>query len=230
MKSNPLLFLFLIIVFFSGLYVYASQRLDNFFMQEGMHNIATSSSCPTLLMKQGNILLLYDPRQPQTDTNPITFDNLNEYINYLEKQKKNGIICPILYLQKENDVQGNDVFRIRPSPTDLQGGLSYSPNILLTPNYIDQQIKNPLPILDASRDMPPYNQGNYPGFDPIGLFVGQYTQLDKIHDSTNQLPVSPNPADTKWGGVQYTQNLVDQGVYDDNNVVPPRLIDASKMR
>jgi hypothetical protein len=30
--------------------------------------------------------------------------------------------------------------------------------------------------------------------------------------------VSPNPMDPNWGGTEYTQNLVDQGYYKDNEV------------
>jgi hypothetical protein len=229
MKSNPYILLFLILVFFSGMYVYATNRLNKYLepMENQTQNNDGQSSCPTLLIKEGNALILFDPKQPQSDTNPLPFYGLDEYINYLEIQRKKGIFCPVLYLQKENDTQGNDVYRIRPSPTDLQGGLPYTHNM---PNNIAQQMKNPLPIVDSNRDNPPYNSGNYPGFDPLGLFVGQYTQLDKIHNSTSLQPVSPNPADTNWGGVQFTQTLVDQGVYNDNNVYPPLLIDASKMR
>jgi hypothetical protein len=227
MKSNPILLLFLIAVFISGLYVYATKGLEQYFTKSTIETMNNSDTCPTLLIKEGNVLLLFDPKQPQTDTNPIPFYNLEEYINYLEIQRKKGIQCPILFLQKENDTQGNDVYRIRPSPTDLQGGLPYSPQLI---NNIAQQMKNPLPIMDANREIAPYNQGNYAGFDPLGLFVGQYTEIDKIHDSTSQQPQSPNPADTNWGGVQYTQAKIDQGVYDENNVVPPHLVDASKMR
>jgi hypothetical protein len=226
MKSNPLLLLFLFVVFFIGLYVYSTKRLENFTDTPSTIDMA-NSSCPTLLVKEGNALVLFDPKQPQSDTNPLPFYNLDEYINYLEIQRKKGIYCPVLYLQKENDVQGNDVYRIRPGPNDLQGGLPYSPSLS---NNIAQQLQNPIPIVDANRVRPPFNQGNYPGFDPQGLFVGQYTELDKIHDSTNNQPVSPNPADLNWGGVQYTQQLIDQGVYNENNVYPPLLIDASKMR
>lgn len=222
-QTNTIFILFLIIVFVCGLCVYANKNLDNFLQnQESMEN-QTPTSCPTLLIKEGSALILFDPKQPQSDTNPMPFYNIEEYINYLEIQRKKGIHCPILYLQKENDVQGNDVYRIRPSPTDLQGGL---PTLK---NDIAEQIKHPLPVLDANREMLPFNQGNYAGFDPIGLFVGQYTEIDKIHDSTANQLTSPNPADVNWGGVQYTQQLIDKGVYNDNNVFPPHLIDASKL-
>lgn len=216
---NPIIFLFLIIVFFSGLYVYSTKKIDTLFSnsREGMQS---SSSCPTLLIKQGNAIILYNPKEPQSVSNPLPFFNLQEYTNYLEQQRKNGIHCPILYLQQENDTQGNDVYRIRPNPFDVQGGLPYVPNLV---NNIPQQMVNPIPIMDADRAFPPYNQGNYPGVDAMGLFVGQYTELDRIHDSTSTQPISANPLDTNWGGVQYTQKLIDSGVYNDNNVYPPHL-------
>jgi hypothetical protein len=30
--------------------------------------------------------------------------------------------------------------------------------------------------------------------------------------------ISPNPMDSNWGGADYTQSLVDQGYYKDNEV------------
>jgi hypothetical protein len=226
MKSNPLLFLFLIIVFITGLYVYSTKQLDSFVLKESMEtmdNETLTPSCPTILIKEGNVLLLYNPKEPQSDKNPLSFDNIEDYVKHLETEKKKGVNCPVLFLQKENDIQGNDVYRIRPGPDDLQGGLSYSPN------HLTQQMEKPIPIVDSSIDMPPYNQGTYTGFDPMGLHVGQYTELDKIHDSTKESKVSPNPLDSNWGGVQYTQKLIDEGVYDENNVSPPRLIEARKL-
>ena len=35
----------------------------------------------------------------------------------------NGEVSPVLFLQEETNAQGEDVFRVRPSPFDLQGGL-----------------------------------------------------------------------------------------------------------
>jgi hypothetical protein len=53
--------------------------------------------------------------------NPIQFGSLDDYIRYLEVQRKSGIHCPVLYLQQESNDQGQDVYRMRPSPFDLQG-------------------------------------------------------------------------------------------------------------
>jgi hypothetical protein len=63
--------------------------------------------------------------------------------------------------------------------------------------------------------------GQYPGFDPLGLQIGTYTKLDEIHDSTAKSGVSDNPMDLNWGGVQHTQQAVDSGKYEENQVTKP---------
>jgi hypothetical protein len=233
MKSNPILLLFFFVVFFTGLYVYVNGNLERFIepmdqTTDGQNQATLDSSCPTLLIREGNSLVLYNPKQPQSDTNPLPFYNIDEYVNYVTIQRKKGVNCPILFLQKENDVQGNDVYRIRPGPDNLQGGLPTYVPILV--NNVAEEIRNPVPVFDASRENG-FNGGEYAGFDPTSLYVGRYTTLDQLHESTKQMgSASPNPADTNWGGVQYTQALVDSGAYAENNVFPPKLIEASKMR
>jgi hypothetical protein len=83
-------------------------------------------------------------------------------------------------------------------------------------------ISNVEPIVDSSRDDGPYNQGQYPGFDPHGQDIGKYTTLDQIHDSTmKEGPLSDNPMDPNWGGVLYTRQQVMSGKYNDNQVLKP---------
>jgi hypothetical protein len=202
------------------------------------------SNCPDILVKEGNGLLLYNSKKPKVDgENPLPFYNLDEYINYLEIQKKKGIHCPVLYLQKENDAQGNDVYRFRPNPFGLDGGANPymmtraefahqdsilqnpPPTILMGQTTASNNQNQPVPYIDASRENGIYNRGNYAGYDPHGLFQGIYTEIDKIHDSTEtQNQISPNPMDTNWGGVMVTQQAVDSGVYAENEVTRPRYI------
>jgi len=77
---------------------------------------------------------------------PVMFNNLDEYINYVNYQKSLGSDCPILYLQQENDAQGNDVYRLRPSPFDQEGGM----NPLSVPNTIHEGMTP----MDASAPAP----------------------------------------------------------------------------
>lgn len=237
-----LFLLFLLIIFFTGLYLYT---FNLFFKStcslESFDQTSESSSeeCPNLLINKGHVILLYNTSKPEEDgKNPIPFKNLDEYIQYLETQRKNGINCPVLYLQQENDVQGKDVYRIRPSPFDQQGGnpsidLTRSqfnhqdiqkgipPNILLNSSGIMNDPNNPVKIIDASRENPPYNENNYAGIDPLNQYVGVYTNLDKIHDSTRVSNTSDNPMDDNWGGVIYTENSIQSGKYEENNIVKP---------
>ena len=92
-------------------------------------------------------------------------------------------------------------------------------------NYLTQNntIAHPpqVPYIDANRDDKPYNQGYY-GFDPYGQYVGKYTVLDKIHDSTQkQNPttgLSNNPMDPNWGGIVFTNKQVMSNTFSDDEL------------
>lgn len=169
-------------------------------------------TCSDLLVKNGAELHLYNTKKPNEEgVNPVVFKNLDEYITYLEVQRKAGTNCPVLFLQKENDAQGNDVYRARPSPFQNGAGLPITDNLNTPVNT------KPIPAKDASRDNG-YNQNNYAGFDPYGLYVGKVTTVDQIGTSTEKDKISDNPMDPNWGGVLYTQKAVDSGKYEENAV------------
>jgi hypothetical protein len=82
------------------------------------------SRCPNLLIQKGTTLYLHNTNlAPVPGVNPIRFDNLEEYIEFIEWLRGQGIKCPILFLQHSVNAQGESVYNIRPSPTDLRGGL-----------------------------------------------------------------------------------------------------------
>lgn len=226
-RIQTIFILFLLIVFLAGIYVIFSFDTKKIIeSKEGMENGTGDSvdeNCPNLLVQKGNVLMLYNTNKPVDDTNPIPFFNLDEYIYYLEIQRKKGVNCPVLFLQQENNVQGEDVYRIRPSPFDLQGGLQPVTNFNYNNNPYASNPSNPVQVKDASRENPPYNANNYPGFDPTEQYAGVYTNLDKIHDSTNKQGISDNPMDETWGGTEYTQQMVDSGKYLENSITKPLL-------
>lgn len=258
MKSIRLLFfLFLIIVFLAGLYwIFNSNIKTSYDKLNGKIGIERMENkdekCPDLLIRKGNALLLYNSSKPKDDTNPIPFANLDEYIYYLEAQRKLGNNCPILYLQEETNAQGQDVYRVRPSPFDQQGGLpaitdinrknpfpplsisdtskNYSPPSSVITDINNSTLSELAPLNtdivnydDATNDNPPYNKGNYASFDPHGQYVGVLTDLDVLHHSTNKSEFSDNPMDPNWGGVEYTQQMIDTGKYEENNITKPML-------
>jgi hypothetical protein len=190
MKNNikHIIQLSLIISFFIGLYIYANSSNIN----------EKLTTCPNLLIKKGN--LLYLNTEP-----PIIFKNLDEYITYLEEEKNKGNMCPVLFMQEENNTQGQDVYRIRDSPFETKH---------VTP--IVEVVK------DSSRISHIYNTNMYPGFDPTNQYNGVYTNIDAIHDSTNT-ESSENPADSNWGGIGVTEDAIQTGKYSMDEVQPPKL-------
>jgi hypothetical protein len=212
--------IFLLLSFFVGAYVYAAIDLKHMILKnEGMEPRAkdksedkSSSDCPDLLIRRGKLLYLVNSKQEEkAGENPRVFNNLEEYTKYLEDQKTAGKSCPILFLQQETNTQGQDVYRVRPSPFNQQPGLPLT-SALLTPAD-----KTPIKIIDASRENG-YNKNMYAGFDPYGQYVGKHTEVDVIHESTATSFPSDNPMDINWGGVLHTQNQVDSGKYVDNEV------------
>jgi cbb3-type cytochrome oxidase subunit 3 len=238
MKNIRLLFLlFLIIVFLAGIYwIFNSNMQENY--DEKKDENKDNSSCPDMLIQKGDVLLLYNSKKKVDENNPIPFSNLDEYIYYLDAQRKLGNQCPVLYLTQESNAQGKDVYRIRPSPFDLQGGLpsisnthkNYAPPpptiTDINSSTLSSQVSlntNAINVIDASRENGEYNSGNYASFDPTSQYVGVFTNIDEIHNSTQNDKFSDNPMDANWGGVEYTQKMIDTGKYEDNNINKPML-------
>tara|TARA_B100000900_G_C20521850_1_gene692516 strand:- start:6 stop:1013 length:1008 start_codon:yes stop_codon:yes gene_type:complete len=221
--------------------------------------------CPTLLIKRGNKVMLFNKNVPETPgENPIFFDNLEQYIQYVKKQRElYNQSCPVLFLQEEVNAQGENVYKMRTlqdadnvdplllgsiqdyflsktnvmpkfGPPDGPGAFNNPAdnteislaNYSIPYKNLPPQFKNHPPLVpyeDANRDNKPYNQGYY-GFDPTSQYVGKYTVLDQIHNSTmtqNANGLSNNPMDPNWGGGVFTEEKVESGLYEGNSVQPP---------
>jgi hypothetical protein len=225
-----LFLLFLLIAFALGCYVYATMDLKYLISKtEGMESeepeedsdefnkiITTPIDCPDVLIQRGSYFYLYNTRDPiESGVNPLIFNSLDEYNTHLESLNDSGKKCPPLFLQQENNAQGEDVYRMRPGPENPFAGVPAESPLVLPPN--GKIVKE----LDASRDHG-YNQNMYAGFDPNGLFVGRFTEVDKIHYSTQESGISDNPMDPNWGGILYTQDKVDSGKYIENEIIRRR--------
>jgi len=114
---------------------------------------------------------------------------------------------------KDNETDNND----KDKETDDTGFTNSTNASILGDGFI--------PLVDASRSDYPYNTNSYPGFDQSSYYVGYITPLDKIanndallYNSGGTTDISDNPMDPNWGGQNYTQKLVDNGYYKDNEV------------
>jgi hypothetical protein len=91
--------------------------------------------CPNVLIQKGVKYYLYNSKLAEVPgVNPIQFDNLEDYVEFMDWQRSQGIRCPILYLQHSYNAQGQATYKIRPDPQDLQGGLPPAPSISYTTN------------------------------------------------------------------------------------------------
>lgn len=170
--------------------------------------INNTDRCPNILIQHGNEIFLYNSKVEKVPgVNPIRFKSLDDYSEFMDWLYGRGIRCPVLFLQFSYDAQGNAVYKMRPSPTDLQGGLS--PNVPYSPAPAAL-----VQIMDASRDNPPFNNEMYDGFDPLNFNIGDYTSHDAaFREKELTMQYSDNPMDANWGGVNYSRSLAGSGMY-----------------
>jgi hypothetical protein len=174
----------LILVFLIGMYFYAKNGdsgIDGF-----TNNQSTGPRCPNLLIQKGSRFYLYNSKLAQVPgVNPVEFDNLEDYTEFLDWQRSQNIRCPVLFLQETYDAQGNRVYKSRPSVSEPQAGL---PPSTAAPIGIASQVTpmmetalepvgedaypNPTLLVDATRNDPPYNQGSYPAHDQTSYYIG----------------------------------------------------------
>ena len=243
--------LVIIAIFLLGLYfIYHSNNIEAFTSQNDTSNtVATtdtkggvgghpqkmSENCPDVLIQKGAALFLYNSKRANVPgVNPIRFSNLEEYTEFTEWQRSQGILCPILFLQHAYNAQGEPVYKARPSPTNLQGGLpdyyvtqhilgnmtNSNPNIIPPPatvpvrgftgnNNIDNIVEPSTKAADCAD-----SADSVLAFNSSSLKYEPDAPLDNLYNKG----VSPNPMDANWGGIDYTEKLVQAGYYKDNEV------------
>jgi len=193
-----MLLIFIIVLFLLGFYVcltYSSKSIKEGFRPR----------CPNILIQNGNVLWLKNTNLADIPgVNPVVFHNLDEYTEFVEWQRSQGIKCPILYLQKSYDTQNNPVYNVKPPPEHLVDPLDDPPVTHL---------------VDATRNDPPYNKNSYPGIDTHDQHIGDNTFLDKYHDVGETQSLSTNAMDPNWGGESYTENAIKAGIYKGNEVI-----------
>ena len=199
-----------VIMFLLGLYVCSTKTSSKFV--EGM-TTGSQKRCPNILMQKGKELFLFNNKLAKVPgVNPIKFNNLEEYTEFVKWQRNQGIRCPVLFLQHSYDAQGESTYTARPSPFDLAGGL---------PQEIPKGLSNPPEnkLVDAGRNDPPYNTGDYPAFDSWNQYIGEEVPLDKMfHSQDKPGQLSDNAMDTNWGGPLYSEQQVATGKYSENEV------------
>jgi len=204
------------LVFLLGLYHYTTY--NKLHTKKGTSSTPKSSTdkCPNMLIeKDGKIILFNSNAEIQNGVNPVQFNNLEEYAEFVQMQKANNIKCPILFLQYTTDTQNNDLLQIKKSIFENDGGLPIHTSSTLQPTIApDYFEKNKMQ--DATLDSTPeskvkFNAGMYAGFDQYNQNIGIDTPLDFLF--TEKTDKSRNPHDTNWGGKEHTDKALKGGDY-----------------
>lgn len=107
------------IIPFSIIFVY----LSCFPMSHEGFSLEPKPSCPDILIERGGRFYLYNSRRAKVPgINPITFEHLEDYSEFIKWQRAHGIYCPVLYLKEIYNTQGNPIYKPFTSPTDLREG------------------------------------------------------------------------------------------------------------
>ena len=92
---NTIILLLAIVVFCLGMSFYINNTSI-----EGLTTMDGEMRCPNILIQKGPKYYLYNSNVAQVPgVNPIEFNNLEEYTEFLEWQRGAGIRCPVLYVQ-----------------------------------------------------------------------------------------------------------------------------------
>jgi len=231
MESRQFILFLIALLFLSGLYtlcLHGNMPMQGFDFYEGFDNssnaIATTSppataasipqNCPNLLIQKGSSIYLYNTRKQEVPgVNPIQFQNLEEYSEFMSWQKSQNISCPVLFLQQTYDPQGQEVYRARPDIMEPQGGINPAqpetrpanykqngPQMISDPsgvaaptttnnglNPLYNPYLNPMntnpTMLSDATIDPPFNTNEYPAYDSSSYYVGRTTPLDQMDQS-----------------------------------------------
>ena len=153
--------------------------------------------CPDVLVQKGNRFFLYNSKLAKVPgVNPIEFENLEDYTEFIEWQRSQGIRCPVLFLHFSYNAQGDPTYKIRPGPNNLQGGLPSNPSTYIYPNNNYNISNNNSTISNeiiSSEEIP---------------------ESSLLKERNSNLLYSPNAMDSNWGGIEYTENLIKDGAFD----------------
>lgn len=217
----PIIILVILFVIFLIIFIYL-----NGYSIEGL---AGNESCPDMLIQQGTKYLLYNTYKSESDTNPIKFDNLTQYAEYVKKEADNGNICPILFVQQVLGAQGDTTYKIRNDP--------------LNPQDVDYKSQSSSELKIQDNYKTPYTRQIY--MDNLAsnivnnLTTNEISNIDKLELTKSilaqtQPPCTPTPDDIKpleingltadpmsqnWGGPEFTDKIINQGYYAGNEVI-----------
>ena len=158
-------------------------------------------NCPDEIIHREDGIYLYNTSKlEKPGINPIIFQKLDEYLNYVRMLRSKNINCPILYYRETYTTQNEKKYNLIP---ELSTTLPEQP---VTKLYDANRSPNSI-----------FNANTYPGFDPQDQYIGLNTPLDKMFNEREK--ISDNPMDANWGGRNFSDRAIRSGKYRGDEVI-----------
>jgi len=221
MKDLPMLLG--IAVFTAGIFYLCQDRQSKV---EGLSNSNAEDEdveCPDMLVQKGNAFFLYNSKVARVPgVNPIQFKTLDEYTEFIDWQRSNGLRCPVLFLKYGYDAQGQSSYSIRPGPTStqLKGGLpsvkvrtSGQPRVLEGGVQGEETVQGEQ-LIQSPQHITTPGQSRQPQIRRIREEKHYEYDIEPIRKPS----FYANAMTDNWAGAAFTQKLIDRGYYKNNEV------------
>ena len=159
--------------------------------EEGFAN-RRRDRCPNVLVKDGCRYYLYNTREDKVPgVNPIEFEHLEDYVEFVDWLRSRNVECPVLHLEKTFSTQGETVYHTRPSPTQIAGARPERPSRCCPSNkYKTASSASGIAVQDD----------------------------DRVDDDQSRDLMRYDAMDPGWQGVASTRNAVASGLFSGNDV------------
>jgi len=186
-----------------------------------------TNKCPNLLIRKGKEIHLVNTRKALIPgVNPIKFDSLEDYSQFVRYQQHMKIGCPVLYYQETYDTQNNKGFRLHTDPIDPEAGLpshiakEYNINnieiLAKGGDYIDTKKLKRKPTFKT--DKTKHLKQVHP--QDFSIEHSDFTQPMDTQDQTvgmsfkENFKMDTNAMASKWKGHDFTKKAIEKGEFD----------------
>jgi len=143
--------------------------------------------CYDVLVQEGKLFFLHNTKIAEVPgLNPVIFQNLDEYVNYMRWQRSQDIRCPVLFLQKNMSANGDTEWTQRKGPLDLQPGANPLPktdsphtNVI---NHLPNSIQNSSGMSVSKKQLDTIK--NYHKKSPEELYKDKQLNMNDLLDNT----------------------------------------------
>jgi hypothetical protein len=148
-----------------------------------------NSMCPDTLFYKGDKIHLYNSKVVNVPgANPVIFDNLEDYVEYLKWQRSRNVKCPVLLLNKMYDTQGNFI----PQKNNEFNILKSDLKTKITSSH-DK-------FLEDTTKFNPHNKSLYSPMDQSSQYIGVKSPIDDINNNIKNSDYSASAMDHNWMG------------------------------